>query len=113
MLLKPKTIPTYPGVYIFWKKKLPLYVGKAANLKKRVSSYFKAKTGWKVSELRAEAARLEFIVLKSEIEALIKEAKRRKKSISAVVSEAGEEKLERDIKADIKRNKQSKPVQVR
>src|SRR3989344_812065 len=74
MLLKPKTIPTYPGVYIFWKKKLPLYVGKAANLKKRVSSYFKAKTGWKVSELRAEAARLEFIVLKSEIEALIKEA---------------------------------------
>jgi len=31
-------------------------------------------------------------------EALIKEAKRRKKSISAVVSEAVEEKLERDIK---------------
>src|SRR3989344_8624704 len=74
MLLKPKTIPTYPGVYIFWKKKLPLYVGKAANLKKRVSSYFKKHSGWKVSELRAEAARLEFIVLKSEIEALIKEA---------------------------------------
>ena len=74
MLHKPKIIPKSPGVYIFWKQKTPLYVGKAANLKKRISSYFKKHSGWKTSQLRAETARLEFVVLKSEIEALIKEA---------------------------------------
>ncbi len=71
---RPKKIPTNPGVYIFRKQKSPLYVGKAANLKKRVSSYFKKNPGWKVEELRREATQLEFIVMKSEIEALIKEA---------------------------------------
>ena len=74
MLPKPKKIPTYPGIYIFWRHKAPLYIGKAANLKKRASSYFKQNPGWKVGQLRAEATRLEFVVLESEIEALIKEA---------------------------------------
>lgn len=74
MLKKPKLIPVYPGVYIFWHKKTPLYVGKAANLKNRVSSYFKKDSGWKVSQLIGEASRLEFRKAVSEIEALIKEA---------------------------------------
>lgn len=74
MLKKPRTIPTHPGVYIFWNKKTPLYVGKAANLKNRVSSYFKKDAGWKVAQLRTEATRLEFMKADSEIEALIRES---------------------------------------
>ncbi|MBI2055099.1 MAG: GIY-YIG nuclease family protein [Candidatus Sungbacteria bacterium] len=79
MLKKPKNTPTYPGVYIFWKGHAPLYVGKATNLKKRVSSYFKKNAGWKVAQLIEEATQLEFIKAESEIEALVKEAELIKK----------------------------------
>ena len=79
MLKKPKSIPQDPGVYIFWHAKMPIYVGKAAILKNRVSSYFKKNPGWKVEELRREATRIEFIKTPSEIEALIKEAELIKK----------------------------------
>ena len=38
---KLKRIPTQPGVYIFLGKNgEALYIGKASNLRKRVSSYF-------------------------------------------------------------------------
>lgn len=74
MLIKPKTIPTRAGIYIFWRGKTPLYVGKAADLRKRASSYFKKNAGWKVEQLRREATKLEFRQTASEIEALIKEA---------------------------------------
>ncbi|MBI3627304.1 MAG: UvrB/UvrC motif-containing protein [Candidatus Sungbacteria bacterium] len=85
MLKKPKTIPTHPGVYIFKRKKTPLYVGKAANLKKRVSAYFKIPPaggrGWKVSQLIQEATSIEFIKTASEIEALILESENIKKHL--------------------------------
>jgi excinuclease ABC subunit C len=35
-----KNLPETPGVYIFFKNEIPVYVGKAINLKRRVSSYF-------------------------------------------------------------------------
>ena len=34
-----KHLPQEPGVYIFWNNSIPIYVGKALNLKNRVSSY--------------------------------------------------------------------------
>ncbi len=74
MLKKPKIIPTHPGIYIFWRGKTALYVGKAANLRKRVSSYFKKNAAWKVAELCRESTRIEFRKAESGIEALIKES---------------------------------------
>ena len=39
-----QTIPEEPGVYQFFNKEnIIIYVGKAKNLKKRVSSYFQKK----------------------------------------------------------------------
>ncbi|MBI2096745.1 MAG: GIY-YIG nuclease family protein [Candidatus Sungbacteria bacterium] len=81
MLKKPRLIPTNSGVYIFRKDKTPLYVGKAASLKKRVSSYFKRNAGWKIDQLRRESTKIEFIKTPSEIEALIKEAELIKKHV--------------------------------
>lgn len=53
---------------------MPLYIGKAADLKKRLTSYFRANASDKVRRLREEATTLEWIELDSEIEALIREA---------------------------------------
>ncbi|MBI3630935.1 MAG: UvrB/UvrC motif-containing protein [Candidatus Sungbacteria bacterium] len=74
MVKKPKAIPNSPGVYIFKQRKTPIYIGKAADLKKRLASYFRRSAGDKVSRLRSEATALEWIQTSSEIEALIREA---------------------------------------
>jgi len=71
-----KTIPGSPGVYQYYdtEEKL-LYVGKAKNLKKRVSSYFtkdkydSRKTALLVRKIRD----IKFIVVDSEIDALLLE----------------------------------------
>ncbi len=69
-------IPHKPGVYIFKdSKKRILYVGKAVDLKSRVSSYFKKKVdSLKTAALAQEIVSTETIVVSSEIEALILEA---------------------------------------
>lgn len=70
-----KTLPTLPGVYIFKNNENEIiYIGKAKNLKDRVSSYFANKTDWKVKALIEEATHLEHIITKTEIEALLLEA---------------------------------------
>ncbi len=71
---KSNLIPTDPGIYLFRHKSQILYIGKASNLRKRVSSYFRKNIGDKVRQLRQEADSLELISLNSEIEALLKEA---------------------------------------
>ena len=38
--LNLKEIPTSPGIYKFFAENKIIYIGKAKNLKKRVSSYF-------------------------------------------------------------------------
>ncbi len=65
-------LPEAPGVYLFKHGGEVRYVGKAKNLKARVTSYFHA-TG-KPAEIAAEADSLEFIVTRDEVEALLLEA---------------------------------------
>lgn len=50
--ISTKEIPENPGIYIFKDKyNDPLYVGKAKNLRKRVPSYFRENTSWKIKRL--------------------------------------------------------------
>ena len=35
-----RILPETAGIYVFFKDNLPIYIGKAINLKRRVSSYF-------------------------------------------------------------------------
>ena len=74
-----KNAPKTAGVYLFKKVGLPLYVGKAANLKKRLASYFRKNASEKILRLVQEATKLEWIETESEIEALLKEAELIKK----------------------------------
>lgn len=71
-----KTIPNAPGIYLFKNSKnCIIYIGKAKSLKKRVSSYFQKKdTDWKIDAMLQEHAKVDFIVTKNEIEALLLEA---------------------------------------
>lgn len=74
---KLKTIPDSPGVYIMKDKEgRIIYVGKAASLKKRVSSYFQkgAPGSYKQRSLASNIEDLDFIVTGSGEEALIYEA---------------------------------------
>jgi excinuclease ABC subunit C len=72
-----KELPENPGVYIYRdKNKKILYVGKAINLKNRVSSYFQKTEllGSKTQALVEKIADIDHIVVENEIEALILEA---------------------------------------
>lgn len=72
-----KKIPDKPGVYIY--KDISgkiIYVGKAINLKKRVSQYFQRDDalGYKTSKLVSQITDISFKVVSSEIEALVLES---------------------------------------
>ena len=70
-----KTIPNEPGVYRYFDDKGEIiYVGKAKNLKRRVSSYFnKQQQSGKVKVLVSRIADIKFIVVDNEMEALLLE----------------------------------------
>ena len=76
MLFKKEQVPHGPGVYIFQDKAgRILYVGKAVDLRTRVSSYFSGKSdNIKTEDMVENIASLETIKVLSEIEALILEA---------------------------------------
>jgi excinuclease ABC subunit C len=70
------TLPTEPGVYQFIDKKdTVLYVGKAKNLKNRISSYFTAGQNQanKTRVMVKNAHRVEFTIVQSEQDALLLE----------------------------------------
>lgn len=68
-------IPSEPGVYKYYDGKDELlYVGKAKNLRKRVSSYFtKTFTTYKTHELVQRIRRVEFTIVNSEQDAFLLE----------------------------------------
>ena len=69
-------LPTNPGVYLFKDKKgTILYVGKAGNIKHRVSSYFQKPTGkdLKTLTMLEKVADIDTIVTDTEKEAYILE----------------------------------------
>ena len=70
-----REMPQLPGIYVFKDKESGIiYVGKAKQLKTRVSSYFRKQDDWKVQELIKEHATVEYILTKNELEALLLEA---------------------------------------
>jgi excinuclease ABC subunit C len=71
-----KSLPGKPGVYQYFNKdEKIIYVGKAKNLKKRVSSYFNKDqtTNGKVGVLVKNIADIKFIVVETEFDALLLE----------------------------------------
>ncbi|MDQ2862967.1 MAG: excinuclease ABC subunit UvrC [Bacteroidota bacterium] len=70
-----KTLPVNPGIYKYYDKARELiYVGKAKNVRKRVSSYFtKTFTGYKTHELVRRIDRIEFTIVDSEQDAFLLE----------------------------------------
>ncbi|HVG15245.1 MAG TPA: GIY-YIG nuclease family protein, partial [Chitinophagaceae bacterium] len=68
-------IPVAPGIYKYFDAKNQLlYVGKAKNIRKRVSSYFnKTLSSYKTHELVKRIARIEFTIVNSEQDAFLLE----------------------------------------
>ena len=71
-----KDLPKEPGIYKFLdEKKIPLYIGKAKNVKNRVPSYFKNSKDRtkKIKNLIKESRYLDIALTKNELEALLLE----------------------------------------
>ena len=73
--LKLKVLPEKPGVYQFYNKEGKiLYVGKAKNLKKRVTSYFNKKQEYgKTRVLVAQIEEIKYLIVDTELDALLLE----------------------------------------
>ncbi len=68
-------LPAVPGIYKYYNEDNQLiYVGKAKNLKKRISSYFnKNITGYKTYELVRRISKIEYTIVNSEQDAFLLE----------------------------------------
>ena len=68
---RPANIPTNPGVYRFYDAKdRVIYVGKAKNLKNRLNSYFQSNLLEKTYRMVHTAARVDWTIVATEVEAL-------------------------------------------
>jgi len=80
VLEQVKMMPKLPGCYQYFDSKGEIiYVGKAKNLFNRVKSYFTSNDSIKVNVMVPKIAKIECIVVDSEVEALILEAELIKK----------------------------------
>ena len=74
MKIDIKKVPNTPGVYKFFNNQEIIYIGKAKDLKKRVSSYFgKSLKDRKTSQIRFLTDKVETFTTKNEVEALLLE----------------------------------------
>ena len=74
MKIDIKKVPNTPGVYKFFNNKEIIYIGKAKDLKKRVSSYFgKSFKDRKTSQIKFLTDKVETFTTKNEVEALLLE----------------------------------------
>jgi excinuclease ABC subunit C len=74
MAVDLKKVPSTPGVYKFFSKTEIIYIGKAKNLKKRVSSYFgNSYKDRKTSQIKFLTDKIETFTTKNEVEALLLE----------------------------------------
>lgn len=72
--LQAKSLPELPGVYQFYDDNKIIYIGKAKNLKKRVSSYFSKNHESKKTKLLVKSIRkIEKIIVDTEMDALLLE----------------------------------------
>lgn len=69
------TLPNAPGIYKYYDAEGELiYIGKAKNIRKRVSSYFtKSNHSYKTNELVKRIRKIEFTIVRSEHDALLLE----------------------------------------
>ncbi|MDC1107691.1 excinuclease ABC subunit UvrC [Gammaproteobacteria bacterium] len=74
MMLDLKQVPQTPGIYKFFADNKIIYIGKAINLKKRVSSYFGSSLkDRKTSQIKLLTDRIETFSTQTEAEALLLE----------------------------------------
>jgi len=74
MMLDLKQVPQTPGIYKFFADNKIIYIGKAINLKKRVSSYFGSSIrDRKTSQIKLLTDRIETFSTQTEAEALLLE----------------------------------------
>ena len=68
-------LPAFPGIYKYYNSENELlYVGKAKNIRKRVSSYFnKTLASYKTHELVKRIRKIEFTIVNSEQDAFLLE----------------------------------------
>ncbi len=74
MAVDLKKVPSTPGIYKFFNNNEIIYIGKAKDLKKRVSSYFgKSFKDKKTSQIKFLTDKIETFTTKNEVEALLLE----------------------------------------
>lgn len=80
MVQKPHNVPQGPGVYEFADDRgSPVYIGKAGNLDKRISTYFARSVSDRTKAMLSVATKVSWILCTSEQEALLLEREKIKK----------------------------------